>query len=644
MRNNIFFKKIAFVVFLVFTWNTIVMSAPEVVYRISIPEEYGRVKDRWKAQEATEKSNIVNGEKRTVIIVEDAHASSEAQFNLANIICALVPQIKDIGEQKTSCPFVGIEGAFGEYDLKELRDFPVYESKEIVGKQFVREGKFIGAELASILSSGDFTLYGIEEKELFKLNYQAFYKAAEKFSALENEISVIDAKLKSLKESVFSDELKAFDKRAASFECSEVDMLTYLPYLYEMIEFLQIDIFQYCILAQFQEVLSEKAFPESLDIGALLKDVEQCNNDIRNMFASTQTERKIIKLSQNIKLLKKMVALKATKEEVYKFRSNSNNFSAEEICAEINALAVHEKVSSFEFNAEVISLADNFYRLAEERDQAMVSNLLAKMEKEKQYVGVLVAGGYHSTGIKEILKSQGINYLTITPKINSISEDVAYMDRMMGHVVSVDPVMTSHLQVSRINAAVCALNEAGFEDILKDAGVQIKGQTFFDRQQINKIVEVLNEKDETIAIAFKQISREIYEKNLIENVLKNEETNANMVPAAMAALRRRLGKMVDDEVKLQKYLEAMENHFYFLMEGKRIGDTTQEQRLLVDRIKDKIGKNELPIDVWRDNKNFETFKLFLEYAVLLNREYLVNWQRSDYAGAERFSGYPTAAS
>ena len=574
-------KTIACAVAILFTGNTIAMSSSAAVYRINVPEEYGCVKERWKNRASTELQ-----EDKTVIIVQDAHASSEAQYNLANIICSLLSQItqndnKDVSENYV--PFIGIEGAIGEYDLKELREFPIQEAKEIVGKQFVKDGKFIGAELASIISTGDFTLYGLEEKDLFKADYQAFCEISKKYSEFETEITILEEHLNNLKIELFSPELKSFNDCAMSFACGEKTITEYLPYLYEMVELFSFDLFKYCILARFKEVVLQKGSAKAkqdntadvlseriaaIDMGALLKDIEQCSDDISRFLAKTAEELKLIELTQRINLIKKVFALQATKEEVQMFRGGNADYSLSSITTEIDDLAdgpIVKTVSLQNIEKDVLSRIDNFYTFAEERDQVMVDNLLAKMERENQSVGVLVAGGYHSDGIKKILKSKNINYLSITPNINSIIEDVAYMDRMMGRIAPVDPILTSHLQVSRINASVRALNEVGFEDILKNAGVQIKGQTFFDKNQIDNIIEILKEHDSIIAEAFKQIAEEIYEKNLIDDALNSRKSDDGTVSAVMSELRSRLGTLVEKETRLQKYLEAMETHFSLLM-------------------------------------------------------------------------------
>ncbi|MBU1864631.1 MAG: hypothetical protein KKH94_13305 [Candidatus Omnitrophica bacterium] len=108
MKTKLFFKVISLSITFIFTVTTIAWSAPSV-YTINVPEEEGKVIQRYKGE----------GDK-VIVHVQDAHVNSEAQFNLAKIICSLIPQLSDEAN-----PFVGIEGAIGEYDLKILREYPI---------------------------------------------------------------------------------------------------------------------------------------------------------------------------------------------------------------------------------------------------------------------------------------------------------------------------------------------------------------------------------------------------------------------------------------------------------------------------------------------------------------------------------------
>ena len=99
--------------------TTQIAQAAQSVYTIQIPEDQGTVSQRWKGQDD-----------RLIVHIQDAHSNLDAQVNLARTICSLLPQISE-----NENPFIGIEGAFDSYDLKELRDFPLKEAREAIAEE-----------------------------------------------------------------------------------------------------------------------------------------------------------------------------------------------------------------------------------------------------------------------------------------------------------------------------------------------------------------------------------------------------------------------------------------------------------------------------------------------------------------------------
>ena len=186
MKSTRFIKSLSVSIAVIFFISSVSWAAP-TVYTIKVSEKEGKVTQRYKGE----------GD-RIIIHVQDAHLNSQAQFNIAKIICSLIPQLTQMGTDKENglariepsalirghgfqdgngvlnqrqsaskgrIPFVGIEGATREYDLKELRDVPFKEAREKVGREFVKEGKFIGSEYASMISDEAFTLFGLEDKD-----------------------------------------------------------------------------------------------------------------------------------------------------------------------------------------------------------------------------------------------------------------------------------------------------------------------------------------------------------------------------------------------------------------------------------------------------------------------------------------------
>jgi hypothetical protein len=577
MNRGLLNKLLAVAVTFVF-FTTQVAQAAQTIYTIQIPEDQGKVSQRWKGEDG-----------RIIIHIQDAHANLDAQVNLARIICELLPQISE-----SENPFVGIEGAIGSYDLKELRDFPLKDVREAVGQDFVKNGKFIGAEYASIIADRDFTLYGLEDTDLFRQDYNAFYNVSEKQDDIEKAIEEIEQQIEELKELIYGKPLKKFDESAAAYEKQSMQLIEFLKILYPTLDELGIDLMRYVSLMQFKEIFMleqgldrsalegeiEKLVNECIvhssptsdassvviarsadgatkqsqdnirtlysdykagkvaeremvftlmnlaisrdialdrfpniekltqyyrkfaliDFNMLMREILKANNEIRNKLATTKDENLLVELWRIVVILKQLVSLKVVREDVSEFRREKMKYSLPFIYKGLEVLAQRKGIT-MEFTRpqidfeEVLTLADEFYTVAEERNTAMLDNLLSEMDRTGQTIGILVAGGFHSDGIVDMLKERNISYLTIAPRIDELGENVAYMDRMMGAGMPQMAGGSATFAMSRLNASLQAFG--GLEKITAENMQAMKDFTVFEEdgrtfKSPAKIIEYAN--------------------------------------------------------------------------------------------------------------------------------------------------------
>lgn len=76
----------------------------------------------------------------------------------------------------------------------------------------------------------------------------------------------------------------------------------------------------------------------------------------------------------------------------------------------------------------------SFYEIAHQREEALLENMLRQIKKRGASHAVLVAGGFHSEGILELLRERKAAYALITPKITSVPDETRYLDTLQGKV------------------------------------------------------------------------------------------------------------------------------------------------------------------------------------------------------------------
>jgi CRP-like cAMP-binding protein len=632
MNKKHWMKIISLCLCVVFTATQIVLSAPPV-YSIKVDEGKGSVQQRFKGSE-----------KKTIIHIQDAHTSFEAQQNLARIICDLIPTLRSSSQtapasaREDRTPFVGIEGALGEYDLKELRDFPLKKQKEIVSAQYVKEGKFIGAEYASVISGDDFTLVGLEDKGLLQKDFQSFYDVSKKMPELEAAIEELEEQLALLKDAYFSDELKEFDRHVSSFENDASSSIHFFSTLYQAIEENGIDVSEYVNLLRFKEVflidsridrphlnreisrLAEelnhvdeikdtvvalyarytsraihqkevldyllgtaekysvpiKAYTNakyakhywsafsSLDMNQVLYEAMRASYAIKYAMATTADSVTIISIGKRLNILKRVLALKAVREDIDEFRRDRRRYSFSAVASDLARFGL-ERAHAMSALDSVLEQAADFYTYAEARDQVMVENVITAMDHKNQDVGIVVAGGYHSEGITEILKNKNISFVTIRPHITKVTEDVAYMDRMLGNIFSVDAFLTSMLHVSRINMAARTLNPQGYDRFLQDAEYEMHGNMLIDPQtqkplsldDLRSLSAVLhNSGDSKLIELAKSLERIIADQKLPSTLATTQADTA-----ALRSILRDVGIALKGNILLEQYVTDLQKAF-----------------------------------------------------------------------------------
>lgn len=253
-------KSIAALLTVLVSINTIVFSSPDYAYRISIPEQYGKVKERWKQAE-------LRDEKRSVIVVQDAHDNFGAQRNISRILQWVME--RDVFEylpdrhdsHRPVAPrdlIVGIEGASQEVDLSYLRKYPFQAARTRAARELMQKGYLTGSEHAAIVAHAPFALYGVEDKDLFEKDFKAFYHVVSKQAQIKEFLSFSRRVIRELKQRLYTGATREVDTLFSAFENDTIDLATFFSALFESEEYARIDMSSYPQSTLFQEIIAEE--------------------------------------------------------------------------------------------------------------------------------------------------------------------------------------------------------------------------------------------------------------------------------------------------------------------------------------------------------------------------------------------------
>ncbi len=187
---------------------------------------------------------------------------------------------------------------------------------------------------------------------------------------------------------------------------------------------------------------------------AFASEIEQIEKLVMDKLARNESEKEMLAIFSDYRLLKKLLALQLTPGDFLKIRKNNAEGSVLDakqrgltpVVSEIqpSALArrlqkiktVSAKRSQFVHLREidgVFQTAVAFYQGAKNRDTLMIQNTENYLKKNPAKFAVVVTGGFHTDAMRKQLEKEGYTYVVVTPAISGPDEKgyQAYLKSML---------------------------------------------------------------------------------------------------------------------------------------------------------------------------------------------------------------------
>jgi len=195
-------------------------KASSFLTEFKVPENYGSVKEMWTPNIDSAVEN-----QPMVIYIQDAHCNYEAQKNISGIINELMDKYPD------KINFVAVEGSVGVVDTSPLSSFADKNIKSEVADYFMRKGKVTGPEFLSITGDRIFTIYGIDDKELYDKNHKTLINSVRFSGEAEIYCEYMENILTRLKQALYTPEAEEFDGKLQSYHKGLINLSDYVDIL-----------------------------------------------------------------------------------------------------------------------------------------------------------------------------------------------------------------------------------------------------------------------------------------------------------------------------------------------------------------------------------------------------------------------------
>ena len=405
--------------------------------KIKIPEEFGTIISSHRGS---------NG--KLIVHIQDAHANFEGQMNLANILESLIKEYE--------LNLILVEGGSSDADFAYLRKRASPEERRKEAEKLLKNGVITGEEYLNIATDYPMSFQGIEERDVYDRHVSALWEV-DKFKDVAIEYvdslaSVSDV----LKPHIYNKALLELDKARKDYEDKKIDLVSYYRYMNNEAGKNNVNLEKFpnfTSLIKINEIEGKidiekikdgKASAEEvelykdyvrlskgMDINKLFKEEPLLEDLLKESLAVNSGQKTLIRVSKALAIMKDLLHIKIVPEEYEYFIRNRSDFDPE-----FWASILKEKSDYYNLSLNVPSnyyvIKDNlakveeFYKIAKERDEIFLKKSEWRIEKDEAKLAALIAGGFHTPRLTELLADKGYSYIVVSPKVTEETDETFY--------------------------------------------------------------------------------------------------------------------------------------------------------------------------------------------------------------------------
>ncbi|GEM_PF-2805793 len=270
------------------------------------------------------------------------------------------------------------------------------------------------------ISPGDYV-------NLQKCNEMVQIEKSLNLSAIENERARL---VRLLTENMGKDEISEFLQENMKFRLSKISYLNYLDYLSKLSADHNVDYSGFLQLNGYQKYLK---LHEEINKDRIFVESDNLMERLFGLMCAKDSQREIKNIAQQAKILRKSFRLNLTSREWNRLVQEKLFFENPEDRKFLESYGQEKELHDcFAKISEYFTTVKDFYTCAEKRDMVLVENTLKDMEKLGIKNAVIVAGGYHTSGIAEKLKEKNISHYVLTAKLTEEDKNNPYTSIVFG--------------------------------------------------------------------------------------------------------------------------------------------------------------------------------------------------------------------
>ncbi len=251
------------------------------------------------------------------------------------------------------------------------------------------------------------------------------------FNAVHSEYEVLYS---ALHEKLPKTQLQEFLKKDFAAKLNRISQLDYYRFVEHVCVENNIALEDYTDLKNYIAYLK---IMDQLHPGEVLKEARKIEHAISETMFVTPEQRDCYNFSRAISVLRHFFNLNLSVDDIEFASSATDYFDARKLYAFLKGQTAAYNLAGIyltdnEAFEKGVKLFGSFYDFAHTRDHALISNVISRMDQFDADTAVLIAGGFHTEGLKQELKDENIGYVVVTPRVNSLPETTSYLELLRG--------------------------------------------------------------------------------------------------------------------------------------------------------------------------------------------------------------------
>lgn len=355
-----------------------------------------------------------------IVYLEDVHMNYEAQVAIAAMLERL---IRDYGFE-----LVLTEGksAWLTDDFKYLRPRGPIEARRLAADKLLREGTIAAGDYVDLTTDLEFLDVGIEDMDLYMAMTRAHVAMISKEQESSEIIGALQAVVTDLKTRVYSEEMLDFDELVSDYDADRIGLAEYAQRLRAAAAAHGIRIAPRSNAGRF---LKASYSGPGIDTRLLFEELDRLVEEIRSAACATAEQKTLAAIDAWLSVLLDAVKVKLIPSQYAFMLRNRSQLDLKGWCQFLERQsAVFGLTGRIPAEASIAELSktlpvvERFYEIAVHRRKAFIYYIDAVLRKYAKDKAVLIAGGFHTSHMRQLMTEKGYSFVVISPRLDVVKD------------------------------------------------------------------------------------------------------------------------------------------------------------------------------------------------------------------------------